>query len=134
MAKPCPHCGAEKTESVPHGFLYAIAKVFGYRLRACSRCRRLRLLPRQGERREASEVDVVASEPRAADASPRSGRTNDADSQPPAADACPHCGSKDYRRSRRLWWERLIGRGPMARCRACRYRFPHPLLSDEVSE
>jgi hypothetical protein len=114
MARPCPHCGAQKTESVRHGFWYTLAKAFGYRLRKCSRCRRLRLLPRHGETHETAGVD-------------------DAGFQPGAADACPRCGSKDYRRSRRRWWERLIGRGPMARCRACRQRFPYPLLSGRVS-
>lgn len=107
MVAPCEKCGAEKTESVDHGLLYALAKVFGYRLRMCSRCRRLRLLPRRGER-------IARGEER----KPRP------ESKVPGA--CPQCGEKDYRRSRRRWWERAIRRGPMVRCRACRTRFPMP--------
>jgi len=39
---------------------------------------------------------------------------------------CPKCGSTLYRRSRRRWWERLIKRPRMARCRKCDHRFPYP--------
>jgi hypothetical protein len=39
---------------------------------------------------------------------------------------CPRCGSTDYRRSRRRWYERLIKRGKMARCSKCNHRFPYP--------
>lgn len=106
MAQPCQHCGAEKTESATHGFLYTVARVFGYRLRKCSRCRRLRLLPRH-ERPAPSEASDPGSKP--------------------APAACPRCGSTDYRRSRRGWWERLVGHGPMARCRTCHQRFPYSL-------
>ena len=39
---------------------------------------------------------------------------------------CPRCGSTIYRRSRRRWWEKLIGRPRMARCLKCNHRFPYP--------
>jgi hypothetical protein len=39
---------------------------------------------------------------------------------------CPKCGSILYRRSRRRWWERLMGRPRMARCLRCDHRFPYP--------
>jgi len=107
MATPCKKCGAEKTESVHHGVLYALAKVFGYRLRMCSRCHRLRFIPRRSSRPRGNDTASVAA--------PR-----------PVRGACPNCGKVDYRRSRRLWWEHLILRGPMVRCRACRARFPLP--------
>jgi hypothetical protein len=38
--------------------------------------------------------------------------------------SCPTCGSRDCRRSRRTFWEHLLGRGKMLRCRNCRRRFP----------
>ncbi len=111
MSKPCRKCGAEKTESVHHGLVYALVKLFGYRLRICSRCHRWRLLPRHGEgSHSASGVQTG--------------------SQTKLEGACPRCGNKDYRRSRRRWWERMIFRGPMVRCRACRKRFPKPKFID----
>jgi len=44
MASPCPRCGATKTESVHHGFIYDTVWKFGYRLRRCSSCNRWRLI------------------------------------------------------------------------------------------
>ena len=108
MATPCKKCGAEKTETVGHGLMYSMAKMFGYRLRICSRCHRYRLIPRHGERPSKSEPSA---------------------SNPPAPGACPRCGQKDYRRSRRYLWERFIFRGPMVRCRACRTRYQMPRLT-----
>ena len=105
MASPCKKCGAEKTESVPHGVLYSLAKACGYRLCMCSRCSRLRLFPLPPQPRMRRERP------------PRRIHT----------DGCPRCGSTDWDRSRRRSWERFIGRRPMVRCRACRARFPHPL-------
>ncbi len=40
--------------------------------------------------------------------------------------SCPKCGSHNFRRSRRRWYERLLRRGRMARCSKCRHRFPYP--------
>ena len=115
MATPCKKCGAEKTEDVRHGLLYSLAKAFGYRLRVCSRCHRLRLVPRHPK--PSVEKPTPAPDPAPAP---------DFTSQPPVMGACPKCGKVDFRRSRRLIWERLIFRGPMARCRGCRARFPLP--------
>ena len=109
MATPCKKCGAEKTEDVRHGLLYSLAKAFGYRLRMCSRCHRLRLVSRHLK----PSVEKPTPAP-------------DSTSQPPVMGACPKCGKTDFRRSRRHFWERLIVRGPMVRCRACRARFPLP--------
>ena len=108
MATSCKKCGAEKTETIGHGLMYSIAKTFGYRLRICSRCHRYRLLPRLGEHHSESEPS---------------------ESKTPELGACPECGKKDYHRSRRRLWERLIGRGAMVRCRACHNRFPMPRLA-----
>ena len=111
MVTPCKKCGAEKTEDVHHGILYELAKVFGYRLRMCSRCHRLRVVPRH---------------PRHTDEKPTTGSAT----PPPSYGTCPKCGKTDYRRSRRLLWEHLIFRGPMVRCRACRTRYPQPRSLD----
>ena len=46
MASPCPRCGATKTESVAHGFIYDIFWSMGYHLRRCSACNRRRLFKR----------------------------------------------------------------------------------------
>ena len=39
---------------------------------------------------------------------------------------CPNCASVHYRRSRRRWYEKLLKRPRMARCRKCDHRFPFP--------
>jgi DNA-directed RNA polymerase subunit RPC12/RpoP len=39
---------------------------------------------------------------------------------------CPKCGSSNYHRSRRRWYERLVKRRRMARCMKCNHRFPYP--------
>ena len=49
MEKPCPRCGATKTESVRHGFIYDTAWKMGYHMRRCSDCNRWRFL-RRGSR------------------------------------------------------------------------------------
>jgi len=46
MASPCPRCGATKTESVVHGFIYDILWSMGYHLRRCSSCNCRRLFKR----------------------------------------------------------------------------------------
>ena len=131
LATPCPKCGATKTESARHGMLYRVARMFGYRLRICSRCRRKRFLPRDHSRTGESQEGLTqpaAAGPPAGDVS--AGQpTLDEESKPAPAgrpDACPRCGKYDFRRSHRRFWERLIGRGRMVRCRNCRYRFPKP--------
>lgn len=124
MATPCRKCGATKTEAVGHGLLYNLARKFGYRLRKCSRCQRRRLLPPHASKdsppRSNSQLrDSEALEFAAEDANEK---------EPERSDVCPRCGQKDYRRSRRRWWERLTRRPPMVRCRACRRRFPEPRI------
>jgi hypothetical protein len=94
--------------------MYGMAKAFGYRLRICSRCHRYRLLPRP------AETTVPSEEPE-----PKRRHVSR------VAGTCPECGKADFRRSRRRWWERLILRGPMVRCRACRTRFPMPQAEEE---
>lgn len=39
---------------------------------------------------------------------------------------CPNCGSSRYRRSRRRWYEKVLKRPRMARCKKCDHRFPYP--------
>ena len=39
---------------------------------------------------------------------------------------CPKCGSTNYHRSHRRWWERWLKRPKMARCMKCGHRFPYP--------
>lgn len=48
MASACPRCGATKTESVRHGFVYDTLGRLGYRLRRCSSCNRWRVFRRRG--------------------------------------------------------------------------------------
>ena len=108
MATPCKKCGAEKTEDVQHGLLYAGAKLLGYRLRMCSRCHRLRLVPRHPAKRSGEKSAPVSLPLR------------------PLTGACPNCGKIDYRRSRRTLGEHVLLRGPMVRCRGCRTRYPLP--------
>ena len=131
MVPPCQKCGAARTESVRHRYplRYSLAKVFGYRLRLCSRCNRLRLIP--GEFLEKSHSELPAS-PIPAPAAEEPLEPPSPEPQQEAAPydplrACPYCGATRYRRSQRRWYERLMGRPPMARCRACYRRFPYPL-------
>ena len=108
MATPCPKCGAAKTESVQHGLMDEVAKKFGYRLRKCSRCRKYRLLPRH---RRPDDAPADAAKPQ----------------EQEEVFVCPGCGAKDFRRSRRRWWDYFLFHGPMLRCRICRQRVEAPL-------
>jgi hypothetical protein len=109
-APPCRRCGSTKTGSARHGFLYNIAHLLGYRLRLCGGCRRLRLVART----PAAEPEVI-----------RTTEVKTLTSTPPNnSPACPYCGSTDFRRSRRRWYDYLLKRPKMARCRTCRRRFP----------
>lgn len=111
MATPCRKCRATKTEPVRHGWRYNLARRFGYRLRTCSRCRRYRLVPLS----QSADLPNDEQLEHLADDELESG---------PTGPVCPRCGKSDYRRSRRRWWERLLRRPPMVRCRTCRTRFP----------
>jgi len=115
MAAPCRKCGATKTEPVRPGLRHKLARKFGYELRKCARCRSLRLLDRRS--RNSSATDSAAE--------------HDVVSAPSIRDpddfhGCPRCGDKHFHRSQRRWFERVLRRPPMARCSACRYRFPIP--------
>ena len=113
-AKPCRKCGSTKTGSVPHGLLFKLARTFGYRLRLCGGCRRLRLVRRNTEAEPEMIRPPVSQMPAPAPAKNTVG--------------CPYCSSTDFRRSRRRWYDRLIRRPAMARCRNCRRRFPRPYV------
>ncbi|HLY63275.1 MAG TPA: hypothetical protein VKV95_21225 [Terriglobia bacterium] len=109
-AAPCRRCGSTKTGSARRGLLYNIANLCGYRLRLCGGCRRLRLISRTQE----AEPEVI----RAAEV------VTPAAAPPSNSPACPYCGSGDFRRSRRRWFDHLLKRPKMARCRQCHRRFP----------
>lgn len=109
-AGPCRRCGSTKTGSARHGFLYQVAQLFGYRLRLCGGCRRLRLVPRAQQ----GEPEVIRTTEEATPAM----------SPPNNSPACPYCGSSDFRRSRRRWFDHLRRRSKMARCKQCHRRFP----------
>lgn len=116
MPQPCRKCGATKTEPVRRGLAYQIAKVLGYRLRACSRCRRRRLL----------RENTFA--PRAIYArKPDGGRPEpSAAFDPDGFNGCPRCGAMNFDRTPRNWYEKLRRNAPMARCQACNKRFTYP--------
>lgn len=128
MATPCRKCGAQKTEDPYHGLLYSLAKACGYRLRICSRCRRRRFLPLARPR--LNDLDEPERLRREEPAQANLAINPGVEANPPGA--CPKCGKVDFRRSRRRSWERMIGRGPMVRCRACQTRFPLPQPADRV--
>ena len=155
MATPCPRCGATKTESTRHGIIYRTFWRFGLHLRRCSFCNRYRLFKR-ADRNRPHPDDMTREEledyfnrkvaqaggiPRGGARVPRPPRASESSAPkaqsatvtaeplpPPARDgfACPKCGSDQYRRSRRKFYERWLGRPRMARCRMCSHRFPFP--------
>jgi hypothetical protein len=122
MATPCKKCGATKVESIYHGFFYKLARSYGYRLCVCSRCKRRRLIPLH--RSSAAKPEAVSSESLEEIAAPPPEPQEHTHKAHDPTLKCPKCGKSDYRRSRRQWWEHLIGRPHMYRCRACRSRFP----------
>src|SRR5438552_6757893 len=112
--KPCRKCGSTKTGSARRGLLSKLAQTFGYRLRTCGGCRRLRLVRRQHEGEPETIRQPVSKLP-----------------TPPGAKntvGCPYCGGTDIRRSRRRWYDRLMKRPKMVRCRKCLRRFPRPYI------
>ena len=139
MISPCPKCGATKTDPVPHDFKYKLARIFGYRLQQCSRCRAARSI--RIPRGESLGASLLADEtgssgwlveegesPGTAEAPPESGREQltGADSWDFNLPHCPDCGSTSYHRTRRTAPERMLRRPPMARCESCGMRFPYP--------
>jgi hypothetical protein len=130
MVPPCQHCGATRTESVRHRYpwRYAFARGFGYRLRLCGRCNHLRLVREEFFEKTHSEPLADPLPPPVAEPPPES-PTPESPQEAATAETqvvCPYCGSPKYRRSKRRWYERLVGRPPMARCRVCYRRFPYP--------
>ena len=138
MIPPCPKCGATKTDPVPHNLKYNVARALGYRLQKCSRCRAARYLPRHSKRPSGSAQSgsqrttipgsgADSEEYVGSDARPLPEPTRvSADSLTVDALRCPACGSREYHRTERTIQERLLRRGPMARCETCGLRFPHP--------
>lgn len=120
MAAPCRKCGATKTEPVRPGLRNKLAKRFGYDLRKCARCRKLRLLRRRKRRRAEAGVEPEQNETAISQERP-------AFHDPDGFNGCPRCGAMNFRRSRRNWLQReLLQRPPMVRCADCGYRFPAP--------
>ena len=131
MVPPCQKCGATRTESVRHRYpvRYALARGFGYRLRLCGRCNRLRLIRKDFFEHAHSEppADALPFPDTELPLEPPTPEPQEEAAAPETQVFCPHCGSAKYRRSKRRWYERLVGRPPMARCRVCYRRFPYPL-------
>jgi hypothetical protein len=120
-AKPCRKCGSTKTGSVRHGLFPGLAKLFGYRLRSCGGCHRLRLI----KRHPVTEPETIRqAAPKAPTPAPQLEQTI----------GCPYCGAADFRKSRRRWYDRLMRRPKMARCRSCRRRFPRPYFRPSAEE
>ncbi len=160
MASACPRCGATKTESVHHGFVYDTFSMLGYRLRRCSSCNRWRVFKHSastGRRVDEMTVDELRekfnqeiaktlkkppvvvevsagkmtqeSQEKAApvESSRKPGaRHSEPDDEVDDYRLCPKCGSSNYHRSRRRWYEKLLKRRRMARCMRCNFRFPYP--------
>jgi uncharacterized Zn finger protein len=147
MISPCPKCGATKTDPVPHDFKYNLARVFGYRLQRCSRCRAARFIRNHPGKSLGATliVDETGSsgwlveegespetaEPRL---EPGKDRVTGADSSESDVSHCPDCGSTSYHRTRRTTAERMLRRPPMARCESCGMRFPYPRHREEYPE
>jgi hypothetical protein len=121
MAAPCSRCGATKTEPIRRGWRQSLARGFGYDLRKCARCRKLRLID-CGARTASSGAASSAPEPGAHGPAYGPGAFRDPDD----FHGCPRCGGPEFHRTRRRWLERVLSRPRMARCRACGYRFPIP--------
>ena len=139
MIPRCPRCGATKTDPVPHDFKYDLARALGYRLQMCSRCRRMRFLPRhnRGSRGASPSGGQPGSGPRLAErtgtldkpqAGPdlESGLLPAADCPKSEVDRCPVCGSTKYHRTPRTAEERVLRHPAMARCDDCGARFSRP--------
>jgi DNA-directed RNA polymerase subunit M/transcription elongation factor TFIIS len=139
MASPCPRCGAARTDPVPHGIMYNLVRLFGYRLHRCSQCRLPRFLPRNGKKSHVS--GNLGKEPAAAPPlvekrtfpdqakekpQAREDQATAAPSSKTRSGRCPDCGSSRYQRSHRTTVERLLGRPRMAQCKNCGARFPYP--------
>jgi len=148
MAKPCAHCRSTKTRPA-HGWQDRLLKAFGWRVRQCSDCGRLRLVPsavveadraaraaraaRHRDRRRRNEsMPAVASPSAPADAhvvvapavAPPAANDPEGEDESELTLACPYCGATKTSWSKRSRWERMLRRGRMMRCHGCRRRFP----------
>jgi DNA-directed RNA polymerase subunit RPC12/RpoP len=47
---------------------------------------------------------------------------------------CPHCGSAEFIRSRRRWYERVLLVSRAYRCHGCGRRFHVPAVKERASE
>lgn len=115
MPSPCRKCGATKTEPVRRGIMRHSTRLFGYRLRECSRCRRWRILPERIFRRDGLYSGAAGEN-----------ETANFGFDPDGFDGCPRCGKKEFDRVPRNWMERVWRWAPMARCRKCGKRFTYP--------
>jgi|SRR5271157_604825 len=145
MAKPCPQCRSTRTRSVD-GWQDRLLKTLGWRVRRCSDCGTLRRVPsavveaeraaraaRHRERRRRERPTPAAASPSFSaeayvPAAP--GVASAVANDPEGGDewevtlSCPYCGSTKTFRSKRSFWEHLLRRGRMMRCRGCGRRFP----------
>lgn len=147
MPMMCRKCYCDRFITVHTGLLSSIAKLFGKKLRRCLGCNSMVFVSAKHGRSLRAPNEQVADNVHAAQASP----INEADPVPvipeppevasPKQEAsqvqaeedpekplkrCPNCGSDDYRRSHRTEEEHDNNAPPMARCRRCGARFPHP--------
>ncbi|MGH9431602.1 MAG: hypothetical protein ACRD3T_08670 [Terriglobia bacterium] len=124
MASPCKRCGATKTEPVRRDWTYHLVEALGYRLRACSNCRRKRIVPKRVFTPNGQGGVYQA------DASTKNGELppspGQVDFDPDGFSGCPRCGDKQFERTHRTWLERRLNRPLMARCLSCSQRFPFP--------
>jgi hypothetical protein len=139
MISPCPKCGATKTDPVPHNFRYELARVFGYRLQRCSRCRKARYLPRHHRiNRDSSPAgkesmkqggfaqDPVTLMRSEAPPAPQEDHGEVGETSERGGPQCPACGSIRYHQTHRTRMEWLLRRPALARCENCGLRFPYP--------
>jgi hypothetical protein len=144
MASTCPRCGATRSDPVPHGTAYKLARLFGYRLQRCAQCRLPRFIPRHPKKTDAppkTEAEAAAAEStergaaltEEAPAQTARQAAGDVRSEPRPG-RCPVCGGNHYHRSRRSRAERLLLRPRMARCENCGARFAYPTAHDQPAE
>ena len=142
MAAPCRKCGSQRTSSI-EGWRNLVGRAFGYRVKLCVGCRRIRWIRNrsrvrssEGESFEFAGWDELAvpmaPPPRTAptaparDFKPANAALTDteAESGYRRVLSCPYCGGNRLQRSRRRFFERLRRKGKMMRCHMCWRRFP----------
>jgi len=100
-------------------------EALGYRLRACSNCRRLRIVPKSVFAPNEKGAGYPAGNAPGQDGK-LIGVQVHVDFDPDGFSGCPRCGAKQFERTHRTWLERKLKRPFMARCVACSRRFPFP--------